>query len=94
MLRMINNLALNTAVLFLGILEYLMLFRAIMSWFPQMQGGKLFAFVYGITEPIIMPFRRLLQNINALRGFPIDISFMLAFMMLIFLEMLLQGMII
>lgn len=94
MLKMINNIALNTAVLSLEIFEYLMLFRAIMSWFPQMQGGKLFAFVYGITEPIIMPFRKLLQNVNALRGFPIDISFMLAFMMIVFLEMLLQGIII
>lgn len=40
-----------------------------------------------------MPFRKLLQNVDSLRGFPIDISFMLAFMTIIFLEILLQGMI-
>ena len=93
MLRSINLLALNTAVSMLSIFEYLLMFRAIMSWFPQIQGGRLFEFIYGITEPLLMPFRKLLQNVDSLKGFPIDISFMLAFMTIIFLEILLQGMI-
>lgn len=93
MLRTINLLVLNTAVSMLAVFEYLMMFRAIMSWFPQIQGSKIYEFIYGITEPLIIPFRKLLQNVEALRGFPIDISFMLAFMAIIFLEILLQGMI-
>ncbi|MBE6987724.1 MAG: YggT family protein [Ruminococcaceae bacterium] len=93
MLRTINLLALNTASSMLAIFEYLLMFRAIMSWFPQIQGSRLYDFICGITEPLLMPFRKLLQNVDALRGFPIDISFMLAFMTIIFLEILLQGMI-
>ncbi len=93
MLRTINILALNVALSMLSVFEYLLMFRAIMSWFPQLQGGKVFEFIYGITEPLLMPFRKLFQNVDALRGFPIDISFMLAFMTIIFLEILLQGMI-
>ncbi|MBQ6835540.1 MAG: YggT family protein, partial [Clostridia bacterium] len=77
----------------LAVFEYLLMFRAIMSWFPQMQGSRIYEFIYGITEPVVMPFRKLIQNVDALRGFPIDISFMLAFMTIIFLEILLQGMI-
>ena len=92
MFGIINNLVLRTAINLLACFEYLLMFRALMSWFPQMQGGKLFAFVYGITEPIIVPFRKLLRNINGLRGFPIDISFMLAFLTIILIEILLQGM--
>ncbi|MBQ2911505.1 MAG: YggT family protein [Clostridia bacterium] len=93
MLRTINLLALNTASSMLAVFEYLLMFRAIMSWFPQMQGSRIYEFIYGITEPVVMPFRKLIQNVDALRGFPIDISFMLAFMTIIFLEILLQGMI-
>lgn len=93
MLRTINLLALNTASSMLAVFEYLLMFRAIMSWFPQIQGSRIYEFIYGITEPVIMPFRKLIQNVDALRGFPIDISFMLAFMTIIFLEIWLQGMI-
>lgn len=93
MLRTINLLALNTASSMLAVFEYLLMFRAIMSWFPQMQGSRIYEFIYGITEPVVMPFRKLIQNVDALKGFPIDISFMLAFMTIIFLEILLQGMI-
>lgn len=93
MLRTINLLALNTASSMLAVFEYLLMFRAIMSWFPQIQGSRIYEFIYGITEPVVMPFRKLIQNVDALRGFPIDISFMLAFMTIIFLEILLQGMI-
>ncbi|MBR4879367.1 MAG: YggT family protein [Clostridia bacterium] len=93
MLRTINLLALNTASSMLAVFEYLLLFRAIMSWFPQIQGSRIYEFIFGLTEPLLMPFRKLLQNVEALRGFPFDISFMLAFMTIVFLEALLQGMI-
>ena len=91
-LSIINELVLRTAVTLVTCLEYLLMFRAIMSWFPQLQGGKLFAFLYGITEPIIMPSRKLMSNVRSLRGFPLDIPFMLAFIAVIFVEILLQNM--
>lgn len=93
MLGQLNIFVRNTASLIIVLLEYLLLFRAIMSWFPQMQGGKLFLAVYNMTEPIILPFRRLLQSIPALARFPLDLSFILAYTVLIFLEIILQRMI-
>ena len=90
MLRTINLLALNTAVSMLSIFEYLLMFRAIMSWFPQIQGGRLFEFIYGITEPLLMPFRKLLQNVDSLRGFPIDMSFLVSYMLISAVVMMLS----
>ena len=90
-MRLINNFVLQTALLGVMIFQYLMLFRALASWFPQIQGGRLFSIIYGFTEPVILPFRKLLQNIKGLRGFPLDISFLLAYMALIVLEVLLRN---
>lgn len=59
-----------------------MLARAIMSWFMQGRDSKIFEFLYLVTEPIIVPFRRLLERFDALRGFPLDIAFLLAFLVL------------
>lgn len=73
----------------ISVLELMMLVRAVMSWFPQTQGGRLHQALVFFTEPIIMPFRALLSRIPALRGFPLDISFLLAYMVLIMLESML-----
>lgn len=76
----------STVLLILTILELMMFLRAIMSWFPQVQGNKFHQMMIMLTEPIIMPFRALVNRIPALRGFPLDISFTLAFLVLIMLE--------
>ena len=76
----------SVAVSLTSVLELMMLVRAVMSWFPQTQGGRLHQALVFFTEPIIMPFRALLSRIPALRGFPLDISFLLAYMVLIMLE--------
>lgn len=70
-------------------LEFLMFARAIFSWFPQMQGSRIAEFLYMVTEPIIMPFRSLLDRFPATRMIPIDFSFLCAFLTLKILQMLL-----
>ncbi len=79
----------SAALLVLTLLELMMFLRAIMSWFPQVQGNKFHQMMVMLTEPIIMPFRALVERIPALRGFPLDISFSLAFLTLIVLETIL-----
>lgn len=74
-LYMITSIA--TSVI--RLLEFLLFARAIMSWFPQVQGSKIAEFLYVVTEPMIMPFRNLLSRIEALRMFPLDISFLCTF---------------
>jgi YggT family protein len=46
--------------------------RIILSWFPLQPGGgmaSVFSFLYGITEPVLGPVRRMLPAMG-----PIDIS--------------------
>ncbi len=60
-------------------LQIALLVRAILSWFPI--GENIISDIaYAITEPIIIPIRRLLENFETVRNFPIDISFYIAFM--------------
>ena len=90
----------NTIVIYLvssllSILEFLFLARAIMSWFAQGSGSKIYEFLCLATEPLIQPFRVLLSHIvtlsvvttfDALRNSPFDFAFLLAFFVLVALE--------
>ena len=58
--------------------------RAIFSWFPQMQNSSIAEFLYMVTEPIILPFRSLLDHFRGIRMMPIDLSFLCAFLALEF----------
>lgn len=71
------------------LLQFLLFGRAIFSWFPQMRGSKIAEFLYLVTEPIIMPFRSLVNRFQGARMLPIDIAFFCAFLALEFLQMLL-----
>jgi YggT family protein len=75
----INLFILRFATAIIRCLELMFFVRAIMSWFPQSRDSKISEFLYVVTEPIILPFRNLLNRFDALRGFPLDISFLLAF---------------
>ncbi len=73
----------------IGILQILMLVRAILSWFPIDEDSTLNRFVISVTEPIIVPVRIFLDRFEFVRNMPIDISFMVAYLLLIVIQMLL-----
>jgi len=79
----VHHLVHSLAGLLLTLLEYAMLFRALMSWFPGMRNSSFSMLLYNITEPLIAPIRSLLDRIQVLQGFPLDLSFMLTYMLLI-----------
>ncbi|MGM9639460.1 MAG: YggT family protein [Butyricicoccaceae bacterium] len=66
----------------LNMLQIAMLVRALMSWIPSLRGSTLDNILYQITEPIILPFRQLLSRIPGLQGFPLDLSFLAAYIAL------------
>ena len=66
----------------LSLLQLAMLVRALMSWIPSLRGSALDGILYQITEPIIMPFRELLCKIPGMQGFPLDLSFLAAYITL------------
>lgn len=75
-------------LIFLSVLQFAMLLRAILSWFV-MGGGKFISFLYAITEPFIVPVRALFEKMNWLQNSPIDFSFMVTYLLISFLTIFL-----
>ena len=80
----------NFALIFIEIISFAMFIRAILSWFTD-GGGQFTQFLYVITEPAIMPIRKLLVKMNWLQDSPIDFSFTLTFLVLMVIELLLSS---
>ncbi len=64
--------------------ELAMFVRAILSWFP-FAGGKFTDFLYSVTEPVISPVRNLLGK-SSLGGMPIDLSFLITYILVVALQ--------
>lgn len=84
-------LVVNITYLAIGALQLLMLIRAIMSWLPFDDSSPLSRFVYCATEPVIIPVRNLLDRIGFLSDLPIDLSFLVTYMLLSFVMYLLPS---
>lgn len=63
-------------------LQWLLLIRAILSWFPQVSESKIGQLIYMITEPLLIPVRRLLEKIPILSTLPVDFSVLFTWMLL------------
>ena len=66
----------------IDVLQICMLVRAILSWFDPMQGWKISGFLHFITEPVIMPVRALCARMHWFEGFPLDIAFLVTWLLL------------
>ena len=66
----------------LRVYELLFIARAILSWFPMMSMGGISDFLYTMTEPIVAPIRNVLWKIPFLQGLPIDLSFLVVFLLI------------
>ena len=85
----ITFLVRRTALLLIQVLQILMLVMALMSWVPQLRESRIFQVISTLVEPVIAPFRRLLSMIPGLDRFPLDLSFMAAYLALSLLRRLL-----
>lgn len=74
---------------FIIALQFLMMARALSSWLPMREDSALNNFLYAVTEPVVIPVRMLLERFEAVRNMPIDISFFVAMLMLMLIQMLL-----
>ncbi len=69
------------------IITLLMFIRAILSWFPVVdRSSRFMSFLYMVTEAVISPVRRLLNRFEAIRRFPIDVSFLVTYLLLHLLQ--------
>lgn len=81
-MRSLNMLARSLAGTLINLLQTLMLIMALMSWIPQLRQSRLYYAISMIVEPVIDPFRRLLYKIPGMDRFPLDLSFLAAYMAL------------
>ena len=71
------------------VLDIAMLIRAVLSWIDPMEEGAISSFVVMITEPIILPFRKLCAARHWFEGSPLDVPFFMALLALILVRTLL-----
>lgn len=86
-----NLFVLSLVIRLLRLLQFAFFARAIMSWFAQGQRSQIYDLLCRLTEPIVLPFRRLIERFDALRYFPIDVAVLLAIIALEFVMRLLYS---
>ncbi len=74
-------------ILLLNLYSYVLLARALVSWIPNLDPyHPAVQVLYQLTEPVLDPIRKLIPPLG---GF-VDISIIIAFVALIFLEQILR----
>ena len=58
-------------IILLTVVQFAMLARAILSWFPM--DNKFIDFLHAITEPFILPVRMRFERMYWFSGLPIDV---------------------
>ena len=72
-----------TAVSFLfGVASLAVLARALISWFPIPKDNQLVRLLNMITEPILAPIRKLIENSSFGKNIMVDISPIIALLLL------------
>lgn len=78
----------STAIALIDVLEIAFFLRAVLSWLP-LDENAVSEVLYRITEPFILPIRRLLHKLNLFQGIPIDMSFLFTVLILVLLRAML-----
>ncbi|NQT47229.1 MAG: YggT family protein [Candidatus Omnitrophica bacterium] len=70
----------------INIAWWLIIIRALISWVNPDPNNPIVQFLYGATEPMLYPFRRLMQRIIPGYGIGLDLSPILAILTLFFIR--------
>ena len=70
----------------LSIVELCFLIRALLSWFPISDENPILLFVTMVTEPIVGPVRARINRMGWFQNIPIDISFIIAYLLLFLVD--------
>lgn len=79
----------QTVNLFLGLVSFAMLLRFLLSFFMPEEEGVLMGILVFITELFVAPVRFLLSRFSFVNESPVDISFTVAYFVLILLRLFL-----
>lgn len=75
----------HTVQFFLSALSWLLLGRALLSFFAN-EESPIFAFCCIVTEPVVAPVRGLLSKVPVFAESPIDFSFMATCLLIILVQ--------
>lgn len=71
------------AGMLISVLELCFFLHAILSWFVD-ENNAVYRFTALVVEPVVRPVRLLLVKLNWFQGMPIDMSYLLAFLLVSF----------
>ncbi len=86
MLDIITYIIFGTIRVLASALCLLMFARSIISLFASEKTEKILFFLTAVTEPVIYPVRLLFDALNINSDIPIDIPYMVTFLLLILIE--------
>lgn len=78
-------------LILLDIFDVAFLVRAILSWIDPMDEFTVSKILYAITEPLIIPIRRLCERLGLFQGMPLDMPFLLTLLLLVLVRSLLSA---
>lgn len=76
----------QTLLLLLNVVDIAFLLRAILSWFDPERSGRFSAFLFLVTEPLIVPVRALCYKKNWFQSTPLDVPFLITILLLSLLQ--------
>lgn len=81
------GLIISTVNMFFHVISLVFFARVILSWFPMVANNRLMELLYALTEPILVPIRKLLHRspIGG-PGMMIDFSIIIALILLRFVQ--------
>lgn len=80
-------------LIFLDVISFSMLIRAILTFLGVNEGGFLMRFLYVVTEPAIMPLRKLFYKLNWFQNTPFDMAHLFTYTVLWILQFLISSLI-
>ena len=80
----------NFAILLIKAISLCMFARALLSWFELNPENKLVKLLYAMTEPAVVPVRKLFVKKNWFADIPIDMSFTVTFLLIYLIEVLME----
>ncbi|MFI3173742.1 MAG: YggT family protein [Bacillota bacterium] len=84
-------LLLNAVDMFFRVVEMLIFATILLSWLPIGRENALVGMLHSLTDPILMPCRKMLENSPLGRGMMLDFSPIIALILLSLIKQFLQS---
>lgn len=84
-------LLINAIDMFFYVIELLIFATILLSWLPIGRGNPLVGLLHSLTDPILMPCRKMIENSPLGRGMMLDFSPIIALILLSLIKQFLQS---